>query len=150
MKWVFRAPLALYTAHGGWLLGHRFLLLRHRGRRSGRLYRTVLEVVAWRADTREAIVMSGFGASSQWYKNVLAGGATEVQIARLRFVPLVRPLEQEEAMAVLADYERRHRIAAPVVRAVLGRLLGFRYDGSDAARLRAVQTLPLIAFRPQP
>lgn len=149
MKLIFRAPVALYSARGGWLLGHRFLLLRHRGRRSGRLYRTVLEVVAWRADAREAIVMSGFGVSSQWYKNALAGGATEVQVARLRFIPQVRPLDQEEAAAVLADYERRNRIAAPVVRAVLGRLVGFRYDGSDAARLRAVQALPLIAFRPR-
>src|SRR5207248_4487384 len=39
--------VALYSAHAGRLLGHRFLLLAHCGRRTGRVYRAVLEVVAW-------------------------------------------------------------------------------------------------------
>jgi deazaflavin-dependent oxidoreductase (nitroreductase family) len=141
--------VALYSAHAGWLLGHRFLLFRHRGRRSHRLYSTVLEVVAWRPAAREAVVMSGFGHSSQWYRNVLAGQAMEVRIARLRFAPGVRPLGSDEATGVLADYERRNRLAAPFVRAVLSKLAGFRYDGSDAARRRLVYTLPLVALRPR-
>jgi hypothetical protein len=32
---------------------------------------------------------------------------------------------------------------------VLSKLAGFRYDGSDAARRRLVQTLPLVALRPR-
>jgi deazaflavin-dependent oxidoreductase (nitroreductase family) len=141
--------VALYAAHAGWLLGHRFLLLHHRGRRSQRRYRAVLEVVAWRPAAREAVVLSGFGHSSQWYRNVLAGQAVEVQIARLRFAPSVRPLGSDEAVGVLADYERRNRLVAPLVRRVLSKLAGFRYDGSDAARRRLVQTLPLVALRPR-
>jgi deazaflavin-dependent oxidoreductase (nitroreductase family) len=141
--------VALYAAHVGWLLGHRFLLLHHRGRRSHRRYRTVLEVVAWRPATREAVVLSGFGHRSQWYRNLLAGQAVQVQIARLRFAPAVRPLGSDEAVGVLADYERRNRLVAPLVRAVLSKLAGFRYDGSDAARRRLVQTLPLVALRPR-
>ena len=35
--------------------------------------------------------MSGFGRSSQWYRNVLATDPVEVCIARLRFAPQVRP-----------------------------------------------------------
>jgi deazaflavin-dependent oxidoreductase (nitroreductase family) len=139
--------VALYSARAGWLLGHRFLLVRHRGRRSHRLYGTVLEVAEWRPAAREAVVMSGFGHRSEWYRNVLAGQAVEVQIARLRFTPTVRPLGSDEAVGVLADYERRNRLAAPLVRAVLSKLAGFRYDGSDAARRRLVHTLPLVAFR---
>src|SRR4051812_42443008 len=96
LRWLLRAPVALYSAHAGWLLGHRFLLLAHRGRRTGRVYRTVLEVVAWDAVTREAVVMSGFGRASQWYRNVLATDPAEVRIARLRFAPRVRELDAEE------------------------------------------------------
>ncbi len=48
----------------------------------------------------------------------------------------------------MAGYERRNRIAAPIVRFVLSRLAGFRYDGSDAGRRKLVATLPLVAFRP--
>jgi deazaflavin-dependent oxidoreductase (nitroreductase family) len=147
LTWLLRAPVALYSARAGWLLGHRFLLLRHRGRVSHRLHSAVLEVVAWRPAAREAVVMSGFGPRSQWYRNVLAGQAVEVQIGRLRFAPAVRPLGTDEAVGVLADYERRNRIAVPLVRAVLSKLAGFRYDGSDAAQRRLVRTLPLVAFR---
>ena len=148
LRWLLKAPVVLYDARAGWLLGHRFLLLRHHGRRSHRLYSTVLEVVAWRPATREVVVMSGFGHRSQWYRNVLAGQAVEVQVARLRFVPAVRPLDVDEAVGVLADYERRNRLAVPLVRAVLSKLAGFRYEGSDAARRRLVDNLPLVAFRP--
>jgi hypothetical protein len=57
-------------------------------------------------------------------------------------------LDPDEASEVLADYERRNRFAAPVVRTVLSRLLGWRYRGSDADRVRAVLQLPLVAFTP--
>jgi deazaflavin-dependent oxidoreductase (nitroreductase family) len=149
LKSLLRAPAALYSVNAGWMLGHRFLLLVHRGRRTGRVYRTVLEVVAWDEEAREAIVMSGFGPKSQWYRNVLAVDPVEVRIARLRFAPEVRRLDVGEAAAVLAGYEDRNRLAAPLVRAVLSRLTGFRYRGSESDRREAVQLLPLVAFRPR-
>ena len=49
---------------------------------------------------------------------------------------------------MLASYEKRHWLMATIIRMVLGRLLGWRYDGSAQARRRAVMQLPLIAFRP--
>jgi deazaflavin-dependent oxidoreductase (nitroreductase family) len=146
-KALLRAPVALYRVRLGFLLGRRFLLLTHRGRRSGLLYRTVVEVVQFDPERQEAIAMSGFGRRSNWYRNVLAGGAVEVQLGRERFVPGVRELEPEEAAAAVADYERRNRFAAPVVRAALSRLAGFRYDGGAEARLRLVGQLPLVGFR---
>ena len=146
LKPLLALPAVLYRVGAGPLLGHRFLLLLHRGRKTGRSYRTVLEVVSWRPELAEAVVMSGFGSQSQWYRNVLAGGA-EIQIARRRFHASVRALDEEEAVAVLADYERSNRIVTPLVRAVLSRLAGFRYDGSELGRRRLVGVLPLVAFR---
>ncbi len=55
----------------------------------------------------------------------------------------------EEAAFVLAGYEGRNRFATPLIRAVLSRLAGFRYDGSESARRKIVQALPLVAFRPR-
>jgi deazaflavin-dependent oxidoreductase (nitroreductase family) len=123
-------------------------VLSHRGRKSGRVYRTMLEVVNWDSSTDEAVAMSGFGTGSNWYRNVLADGAEEIEIGGERFRPEVRRLETDEAVRVMAGYELRNRIAAPIVRFVLSRLAGFRYDGSDAGRRKLVATLPLIAFRP--
>jgi deazaflavin-dependent oxidoreductase (nitroreductase family) len=141
-------PAALYRANGGWILGHRFLCITHRGRRTGRLYRTVLEVLAWQPGTREAVAISGFGRKANWYRNVLAGGAVEVEIARECWLPQMRVLEPSEAVEVLADYERRNRLLAPIVRRVLSRLARLEYDGSPEARLAVVTALPLVAFRP--
>ncbi len=147
LRIALAAPRAIYRARLGWLLGHRFLLLTHRGRRSGQRYRTMLEVLRWRAAEHEAVVMSGFGPRAQWLRNVRAGGS-EIRIGREHW-PARRMLEPEEAVAVLAGYERRNRLLAPVVRRVLTRLTGERHDRTDAARARIVSALPLIAFRPR-
>ena len=148
LKRALALPQAIYAAGAGRVLGHRFLLLVHRGRRSGRSHRTVLEVIEWRPAEREAIVISGFGPHAQWLRNVAAaGGAAEIEIAGSRVRACMRLLDRDEAIAVLAGYERRNRLITTIVRRVLSRLAGFRYDGSLAARARVVQTLPLVGFR---
>jgi deazaflavin-dependent oxidoreductase (nitroreductase family) len=148
VKRLLRAPAALYHWNLGWLLGRRFLLLTHVGRRSGRRYETVLEVVGRRPEAGEFMVLAGLGRAAQWYRNLRAGPAVEVAVGRRRFQPLHRELGEDEAAAVLAAYERRNRLAAPLVRLVLSRLVGWRYDGGDGARRRLVRELPVIAFRP--
>lgn len=147
LKRALRAPVLLYGIGAGRLLGRRFLLLTHRGRRSGRVYRTMLEVVAWDTDLREAVVMSGFGRRSGWFLNALAGGAEEVRIGGSAFRPEVRELNLDEAACVLGEYEQRNRLLAPFARLVLSRLAGFRYDGSDGARRELVARLPMIGLR---
>jgi hypothetical protein len=54
-------PIYLYRLNLGLLLGHRFLLLVHRGRRSGLLRETVLEVILYEPATRESVVLSAWG-----------------------------------------------------------------------------------------
>jgi hypothetical protein len=54
---MLHAPAWLYAAGWGRLLGHRFLALTHRGRRSGRRYTTVLEVLCSRPERGEAVVV---------------------------------------------------------------------------------------------
>jgi deazaflavin-dependent oxidoreductase (nitroreductase family) len=151
LKRLLGLPALLYRLRLGVLLDHRFLLLRHRGRKSGRLYETVLEVVHRDRERDELVVMSGFGRGSSWFRNVEAGGAVEVRCGNERFRPEARVLPPEEAAACLAGYERRNRVVSPVVRRVLSRLAGFPYTGDDAGRLRLVETLPLVGLRkPQP
>ena len=140
----------LYDWNLGWLLGRRFLRLSHRGRRSGRVYRTMLEVIGEERERHELFVMVGLGRSAQWYRNVVAGGAVEVAIGRERFSAAYRELESVEAAAVLGNYEQRNRVVAPVVRVVLSRLVGWRYDGSAPARQRLVRERPILALRPAP
>jgi len=145
---LLRAPGLLYDWHAGWLLGHRFLRLTHLGRRSGRRYRTMLEVVGTGPAPGVVVVVAGLGRSADWFRNLQAGRGVEVAIGRRRFRPRHRVLGSREAVAVLADYERRNRWVAPLVRRVLSWLVGWRYDGSDGARRRLAGQLPLVALRP--
>ncbi|HET6865892.1 MAG TPA: nitroreductase family deazaflavin-dependent oxidoreductase [Solirubrobacteraceae bacterium] len=145
---VLRAPARLYDWNVGWVLGRRFLRLTHVGRRTGRQYRTVLEVVGEKRDRDEVIVVAGLGRSAQWYRNLLANKATEVAIGRERFAPRYRELDPVEAAAVLAEYERRNRYIAPLVRRVLSWLVGWHYDGTPGQRLALARELPIVALRP--
>jgi len=145
---ALRAPAVLYDWNLGWLLGRRFLRLTHRGRRSGRCYRMMLEVIGHDSSRHEVFVLVGLGRRAQWYRNVIAGGAVELAIGGERFRPDYRELAPAEAAAVLDGYEQRNRLLAPIVRAVLSRLVGWRYDGSPSARERLVRERPILAFRP--
>jgi deazaflavin-dependent oxidoreductase (nitroreductase family) len=148
LRRLFRAPIYLYRWHCGRLLGHRFLLLAHVGRRTGRRRETVLEVLEYRPEGPEAVVMSAFGRRAQWLRNIEATPGPEVTMGSQHFVAAYRLLDEGEAATALAGYERRNRYAAPIIRRVLSRLVGWRYDGSPDARLRLVRELPLVAFRP--
>jgi len=131
------------------LAGRRFLLLTHVGRRTGNIRRTVLEVMEYRPSGPEFIVMCACGFRADWLRNIAATPGAEIVSGPDRFTAAFRVLDEDEAVSVIAGYERRSWFIAPVVRAVLSRLLGWRY-GSDAARRRLARQLPLIAFRPVP
>ncbi len=145
---MLRAPKVLYRWHAGWLLGHRFLLLRHTGRRSGAAYQTVLEVMHYDAASGAAICMSGWGAGADWYRNIMAGPAV-VTIGRRTFPAVPEVLDTDRASAVLAGYEARNAWMRPVVRLVLSRLSDLDYDGSEAARRELVARLPVVKFIPR-
>jgi deazaflavin-dependent oxidoreductase (nitroreductase family) len=148
LRRLLKAPTVLYDWHLGWLLGHRFLRLTHIGRRSGRVYQTVLEVVGRNPAENEFIVVAGLGRSAHWYQNLQVHEGVEVAIAREHFAPIHRELPTPEAVTVLAAYERSNRWLAPLVQRALSWLVGWRYDGSASARCRLAAELPLIALRP--
>ncbi len=140
------APSALYDLGLGRLLGGRFLRLTHTGRRSGRTYRTVLEVIG--TDGPEVLVMVGFGAGSDWYRNVLADGPAVVETGPRRFRAAHRVLPAEEAVRAVERYERRHRVVAPVLGRVLARVAGVPYDRTPAGRRRLLERVPVLGLRP--
>ena len=149
LRCLFRAPVVLYRWNCGWLLGHRFLLLVHVGRRTGLERHTVLEVMEYRDEGPEAVVMSAFGPDADWLRNIEVIPGPEVAIGSQSFIAAHRFLDEDEAVRVVAGYEQRNWFIAPIIRAVLSRLLGWRYTGSLVDRRRLVKQLPLVAFRPR-
>jgi deazaflavin-dependent oxidoreductase (nitroreductase family) len=149
LRRLFRAPVYLYRWRCGRLLGHRLLLLIHFGRRTGLRRQTVLEVIEYRKQGPEAVVMSAFGRNANWLRNIEATARAEVVIGSQGFPAAHRILDEQEAVGVIAGYEQRNRFIAPIIRLVLSRLVGWRYHGSEDDCRRLVRELPLIAFRPR-
>jgi deazaflavin-dependent oxidoreductase (nitroreductase family) len=145
LRLAFRLPIYLYRLGLGQLLGHRFMLLTHRGRRSGRVYQTALEVVRYDPSLRETVVASGWGERSDWYRNLKAHPALEIRTGRERYAPEQRFLAPEEVYREIVDYERRHPWAVRIVPS----LLGFRLDGSDTARRAFANSVRMVVFRPR-
>ena len=142
LRLAFKVPRWLYRVHLGRLLGHRFLLLTHRGRRSGRVYQTVLEVVRYDPATNESVVVSGWGDRADWYMNIQAGGALAIESGGERYVPTQRFLTPTEVYQALRGYLHHNRWATGIVR----RLFGLRFDGTDD-RTR-IDDLRGVGFRP--
>ncbi len=142
--WFQFFPL-LYRLHLGWLLGHRRLLLTHQGRKTGQLRHTALDVMRFDPATKECLVISMYGERSDWFRNIMAHPALEVQTGRDRFVPEQRILPPEEAQAVMTAFWQQYPRA---VRLSL-RLLGFQYEDSEESRQAILSALRVVSFRPQ-
>ena len=87
-----------------------FTVVRHRGRRSGRVHETPIMVAPL---GRDLVVELTYGESVQWYRNVVAAGGCElVRGSRTVRIVGVEPLSVEEGLAAFGG-----------VRAVVLRLL---------------------------
>jgi len=134
-RWLVRAPIGLYRARLGFLLGSRFLMLEHTGRKSGARRYVVLEVID-RPRPGTYMVPSAFGNRAQWIRNVRADPHVRVYTGRRRAVPAVaRLLTAGEAAAVLAKYEHKHPRAYKSIGSVL-----------EAAIGAPLNSLPVIAL----
>jgi deazaflavin-dependent oxidoreductase (nitroreductase family) len=141
---VFRLPLPLYRRGWGWLLGDTFLLLVHAGRKTGKQYSTVAMVLSHDPRTREAVICSAWGQDTDWIRNIRARPALQVQVGRQSFTPDQRFLSEDESVAVLAGFQRRH----PHRARLLASILGWADLRSDAAAREFVSTRPFVSLRP--
>ncbi|GGM65816.1 hypothetical protein GCM10012275_40540 [Longimycelium tulufanense] len=135
-----RAPVPLFRRGFGWLLGPQFMMLEHRGRRSGLPRYVVLEVLD--REPGALILVSGYGPHSQWFRNVRAEPAVRVWTGRVRGAEArASVLPPEEARARLEIYRQRHRRTA----AGLARALGIReLAGPDPLPADIAERLPLV------
>src|SRR5437588_2517224 len=56
------------------------IVLVHRGRTSGRLYRTPLSILVDDTERGEIVVSPMWSSESDWYRNVVAGGLVEIHV----------------------------------------------------------------------
>lgn len=124
---LFRAPIWLYRMHLGSLLGRRFLLLTHTGRKTGRRRRVVLEIVDHDPECRIYHLASGYGQRAQWYRNIPQHPAVTIRVGGRSTAATAAPLPPTESGRAMVEYAQRH----PRLARRLMRFCGYEVDGSD-------------------
>jgi len=144
-RWLANSPLWLYRLGLGGILGQRVLCLTHRGRKSGQIRRTVLEVLSYDRQTREILVVSGWEGKTDWYRNIQAGPALEVQIGWVHYRPGQEFLSSEETTDLILTLFRQH----PREVRFAGRLLGIDPDAPPSVlQARVKSFFRGVRFRP--
>lgn len=144
-RWLANAPRWFYRLGLGWLLGHRMVQITHRGRKSGTLRRTVLEVLHFDPQTREVLVVSGWEGKTDWYRNIEHEPALEVRIGRVHYRPIQEFLSSEETAHLILTLFRQH----PREVRFVGQLLGIDPAAEDAVLLARIEVFFRgVRFRP--
>jgi deazaflavin-dependent oxidoreductase (nitroreductase family) len=144
VRLAWRAPIWFYRLGLGGLLGGRFLLLNHVGRKTGQPRQAVLEVVQYDQERGAYTVASGFGEQSDWYQNVMSHPEVTIQVGRKRMTARAERLQLAEATEVMLDYNRRN----PKILRTLAGILGYRTDGSEADVRYLSGVIPILMFIP--
>ena len=143
-RFAFRLPIGLYRIGLGGLLGNRFLLLTHTGRKSGQARKTVLEVVRRDKETNTFIIAAGFGPKSDWYLNIRKNPRVTVQCEQKSWDMTAHFLTPEQSGEEMLDYARRN----PLAMRELAGFMGYRLDGSEADVRALGQELQMVALKP--
>lgn len=141
----WRLPIWIYRLGLGGLLGRRFLLLHHIGRKTGRQRQTVLEVIHYEPQGPTFFVASGFGRRSHWFRNILAHPEVTIQVGRRRYRAVAEVLAPEQGAEALQAYAQQH----PLASRGLARVLGLPVPRDEADFRRLAQVMPIVAFRAQ-
>lgn len=148
LRVLLRLPIALYRLRLGWLLGQRFVLLQHIGRKSGQMRETVVEVIGHDRASDTYYIASGWGKKANWYQNLLAQPKITVQVGRRHLEVCAETLPPKEGVQILLDYRQKHPLATRELSRVL---TGANLAKASPEELERIvqESLPILALRPQ-
>ncbi|HTP01165.1 MAG TPA: nitroreductase family deazaflavin-dependent oxidoreductase [Anaerolineales bacterium] len=138
-----RLPIWLYRLRLGWLLGSRFLLLHHTGRKSRKMHETVIEVVRHDRKAKIYYAVSGWGNRADWYQNVRADPDVLIQVGKGKFQARAVFLPLNESIRILDAYAREHPFA---FRELTSLFLGQRLQAVPASAQSLAEKMPMVAF----
>ena len=147
MRLGFRLPVYLYRLKLGWLLGKRFVLINHVGRKTGMPRQAVVEVVERDKSTGSVTVVAGYGQQTQWYQNLRAHPDTTIQNGADTFRVTSEFFTPEDGEEIIVRYLHRYG----KLTGQLFSMLGYSWDGTEGgARQIANDGLRFVRFVLQP
>ncbi len=144
-RMLFRLPIALYRWGLGWVLGHRFVMIEHVGRKSGLLRRVVVEVVQVDRASGAVVVAAAWGRKADWFRNVLHTPEVTLTLGGRRFRAVAKVLDEAAAIDAVCDYARRHPLA---FRELSRFMLGRGSESNDVGCREVAQAIPIVRFDP--
>ena len=145
LRLLLRLPIWLYRLRLGFLLGNRFLMLTHTGRKSGLARQTVLEVVRYDPTSKVCIIASGWGETSNWLRNIENTSEVMVTLGTRRSAGTAIRLSPDAVQQELMGYARRHPVAFR--RLAASKLASVPTDDAEAGR-SLTPLIPMFALRP--
>jgi len=107
-RFLYRLPIVLYRLGLGILMGRRFLLLEHKGRRSGLARNAVLEVIRFDREEETYYVVSAFGKRADWYRNICKDPSVRIQVGWKWKNAQAQVLDGEQTEKEILAYARSH------------------------------------------
>jgi deazaflavin-dependent oxidoreductase (nitroreductase family) len=127
------------------MMGGRFLLLNHIGRKSGLKRQTVIEVVSHDETTGVTFVAAAWQNQSDWYRNIQQNPIVGVQVGNHRFQACAEEVSLQEAESQLWDYARKHPTA---FRELVIIMLGERLPPDKETCRKVAESVPVISLNP--
>lgn len=145
LRFFLRMPILLYRARLSWLLGDRFLMLTHLGRKSGLPREVVLEVVHHDLGTDVYFVAAGWREKADWFLNIQVNPQVQVMANRRMFFAQAQLCQLDKAAATLYTYALQY----PKAFRELSRVMtGVRMQPTEKDCLLLAQSVPLVMLIP--
>jgi len=141
-----RSPLLLYKLRLGWVMGERFLKLRHKGRKSARVHDTVLEVLGRDSTSGTYYIASGWGEGAHWFRNIQRTPVVGVQVGSYKFKAKAEIVSSKKASELHYDYARKYPRG---FRSLTKKILGEKLEPTWENACNVAKYWPVVALRPQ-
>jgi deazaflavin-dependent oxidoreductase (nitroreductase family) len=145
LRTLLRAPIWLYRCNLGWMMGRRFLLLTHTGRKSGLKRQTVIEVVSYDKATGVYYVGAAWRDKSDWYRNIQQNPVVGVQVRNCQSQARAEEVPTKTGEAHLWEYAQKHPIA---FRELVMVMLGEHLPADKETCRKVAESVPVISLTP--
>jgi deazaflavin-dependent oxidoreductase (nitroreductase family) len=119
------------------------IVLVHRGRKSGRLYKTPVSILVEDPERGEIVVSPMWSKETDWYLNVVAGGLVEARVRGEARQVEWRELDEAERREAGEAFRDAHPIYSRMILRILVRLNRLEGDPAEAV----VRALPMLGLR---
>jgi len=143
-RFFFRFPIYLYRARLGWMMGKRFLLINHTGRKTGLARQAVVEVVYHDEEADRYYVVAAYGSKTAWYSNLLVQPEVTIQVGRRKLEVMAEVVSSKQAGLIFREYIQRFPAGKNIVK-----MIGYEVNGTLDDYQRVGEELDMVAFHPR-